>query len=222
MNGTDTPASNLAMPRKPARRPRAATQQKLEHLLSIAAALIAKKGYEQTAIRDVGRETGVSLPGMYYYFKSKEDLLFQIQQRTFASLLEAQQTEYDVEEPPDQKLRRLIAGHLAFYARHPNEMKVCTFELESVHGERYREIARLRRRYYGLVATVVEKTMQCAGHPHSDSALVRHRTLFVFGMLNWMFMWYDPERDGPMDRLGREMAEMALRGVAGGESPACL
>ncbi|MGE5357915.1 MAG: TetR/AcrR family transcriptional regulator [Bacteroidales bacterium] len=207
--------------RERARRPRADTQQKLEHLLSVAAGLIAEKGYEQTAIRDVGRETGVSLPGLYYYFKSKEDLLFQIQQRTFGSLLEAQQAEFDaaVQDTPQRKLRRLIVGHLAFYARHPKEMKVCTFELESLRGEPYGEIAQVRRRYYHLVAEVVRQVLECEGRGDEGGLLVRHLTLFVFGMLNWIFMWYDPQRDGSVERLGEEMAAMALHGIAGGAAP---
>jgi AcrR family transcriptional regulator len=153
---------------------------------------------------------------MYYYFKSKEDLLFQIQHRTFASLLEAQQAAFDVEEPPDRKLRRLIVGHLAFYAQHPKEMKVCTFELESVRGEPYREIRQLRRRYYGLVAAVIGNLLTREGRREPGPRLVRHQTLFVFGMLNWIFMWYDPARDGAVERLGEEMADTALHGLAGG------
>ncbi len=213
MSAIRTP--DAVLPRERVRRPRAGTQRKLERLLTTAAALIARKGYEQTAIRDVGRETGVSLPGMYYYFRSKEDLLFQIQHRTFSSLLEAQQAEFAVPEPPESKLRRLIMGHLAFYARHPNEMKVCTFELESVRDEAYREIESLRRRYYRLVASVIEAVLARDGRHEPGSLRGRHPTLFVFGMLNWIFMWYDPNRDGPVERLGEEMADLVLHGLAG-------
>ncbi len=220
MNGTHTSRTTTA--RERARRTRAGTQQKLENLLAGAAALIAGKGYEQTAIRDVGRETGVSLPGMYYYFKSKEDLLFQIQHRTFASLLDAQQAVQDAGDPPERRLRRLIVGHLAFYAQHPNEMKVCTFELESLRGQPYGEIKRVRRRYYGLLAAAVGDALRCAGRTGSTGSsplLVRHLTLFAFGMLTWIFMWYDPARDGSVERLGEEMTEMVLHGVAGSYAP---
>ncbi len=211
MNGTHTSSTTTA--RERARRTRAGTQQKLENLLAGAAALIAGKGYEQTAIRDVGRETGVSLPGMYYYFKSKEDLLFQIPHRTFASLLDAQQAVQDAGDPPERRLRRLIVGHLAFYAQHPNEMKVCTFELESLKGQPYERIKELRRRYYGLLAGVIGDALRCRRRSDSNRLVVRHLTLFAFGMLNWIFMWYDPARDGPVERLGEEMTEMVLHGL---------
>jgi AcrR family transcriptional regulator len=212
MSGVRAPDAVLAG-RGP-RRPRARTQEKLEHLLSVAAGLIARQGYEQTAIRDVGRATGASLPGMYYYFKSKEDLLFQIQHRAFSSLLEAQEQEFAVEETPERKLRRLIVGHLAFSALHPNEMKVCTFELESVRDEAYREIEQLRRRYYRLLASVVGELVKQSGREDPRGLAGRHVTLFVFGMLNWTFMWYDPQRDGPVENLGDEMADLVLPGLS--------
>lgn len=196
-------------------RPRARTQQKLEHLLAVAAALIARQGYEQTGIRDVGRETGASLPGMYYYFRSKEDLLFQIQHRTFSSLIDAQERELERRGEPDEVLRRLIIGHLAFFSTHPSEMKVCAFELESLRGDSFRRIEDLRRRYYRLVAGVVEEILRRSGSREPDGKSARHVTLFVFGMLNWVFMWFDPERDGPAERLGEKMTDLVLHGLDG-------
>lgn len=186
---------------------------KLERLLAAAAGLMAKQGYDNTTIRDVGRETGFSVAGMYYYFKGKEDLLFQIQHRTFASLLEEQEREVEAGDSPEEKLRRLIRNYMSFFTRHSNELKVCTFELESIRGERYREIEKLRRRYFRLAASVVAELLGKAGTPAGKDRLVRHNTLFIFGMLNWVFLWYDSKRDGSADRLAGEMIELILGGL---------
>jgi AcrR family transcriptional regulator len=130
---------------------------------------MARQGYEQTTIRDVSRETGVSLAGLYYYVKSKEDLLYQIQHRTFASLLERQEAVAAVGGGAEDMLRALIENHLRFFT---------------------------------------EK-----GKPAEVDRVVRHRTLYIFGMLNWVFMWFDPPRDGPVERVAREMADLVLPGL---------
>jgi len=195
------------------RRGRPRTQQKLDHLLTKAAALIARQGFEATAIRHVGRETGSSLAGMYYYFKSKEDLLYQIQYRTFASLLETQQEIAAQPGTPLERFRRLLVGHLAFFARHPNEMKVCTYELESLEGDRFHEVEELRRRYFRLMAGVVAELMDGATTDAKASRQSRYATLFIFGMLNWVFMWYDARRDLPVEQLGDEMLDLILNGI---------
>jgi AcrR family transcriptional regulator len=174
---------------------------------------MARRGYDHTTIRDVSRETGISLAGLYYYFKSKEDLLYQIQHRTFASLLE-QQEGLVAGGDAEEKLRRLVTGHLAFFARNANEMKLCAFELQSLRGEAYKDIEKLRRGYFKLVAGVVRDLAGGDG-PRADRR-IRHHTLFIFGMLNWVFMWFDRRRDGPAQNLAGEMVDLVLPGLRGG------
>ncbi len=190
----------------------ARTAPKLERLLAAAAGLMATRGFSDTSIRHVASETGFSLGGMYYYFRNKEDLLFLIQETTFRSLLSLQEAALAEGGTAEERLRRLIRGHLAYFASHFNELKVCTFELESLVGERFAQVAELRRRYFACLARIVaELTGEDVELP------VRHRALFVFGMLNWIFMWYDPARDGSVEGLGDEMVDLVLNGLAAGK-----
>ena len=62
--------------------------QKLEFILRTAARIFAEKSYHSTSMRDISRETGVSLAGLYHYCKSKEELLFLIQDNCFGRVLE--------------------------------------------------------------------------------------------------------------------------------------
>ncbi len=204
MQDGDTPATNG---RAGGATPR--TAPKLEKLLSSAATLMAARGFTDTSIRDVAGETGFSLGGMYYYFENKEDLLFLIQENTFGSLLELQEASLAAGGSAEERLRRLVHNHLGYFTSHFNELKVCTFELESLQGERYDKVAELRRRYFALLAGVVGELTG-----DGDEGRVRHRALFVFGMLNWIFMWYDAGRDQPVERLGDEMIDMLLGGLA--------
>ena len=195
------------------RGPRAATREKLDSLLAASAALIAEKGFEATSMRDVSTALGVSLAGLYHYFESKEELLYQIQYRTFASLLAAQEAVAERPGTPEERLRRLVVGHLAFFTRHPNELKVCTYELESLGGEWYHTTEALRRRYYRLMAHVLADLMGEPIERIDESRASRHTALYVFGMLNWIFMWYDPARHGSVEQIGEEMIDLVLHGI---------
>jgi AcrR family transcriptional regulator len=178
-----------------------------------AAALIAQKGYEAASMRDLSTATNQSLAGLYHYFASKEQLLFQLQHRTFESLLEQQEKIAALPGTPEERFTRLLIGHLKFYARHTNELKACTFELESLNGELYRTIEEPRRRYYQLMTSVVGDVINGPRSSRRDSRKSRHATLFIFGMLNWIFMWYHPSRHGPVERLGEEMRDLVLNGL---------
>lgn len=191
---------------------------KLESLLAASADLMARQGYAQTSIRDVARETGFSLAGMYYYFKNKEDLLYQIQHRTFASLLQEQERSANEDGPAEEKLHRLVRNHLSYFTSHFNELKICTLELHTLQGDRYKTIERLRRRYFRCAARVIGEILGHSGKAADTNDAVRHYTLFLFGMLNWIFIWYHPRRDKPVEKLGDEMIEMVLYGLAGGRA----
>ncbi|MCP4293929.1 MAG: TetR/AcrR family transcriptional regulator [bacterium] len=193
------------------------TAPKLDRLLSASAELMATRGFSQTSIRDVAAETGLSLGGMYYYFQNKEDLLFQIQEKTFASLLKLQEKTITEGGSASERLERLVKNHLSYFISHFNELKVCTFELGSLKDERYDAIAHLRRRYFLCMAEVVGEMLGVPENEIEEHVKTRQRTLFIFGMLNWVFMWYVPEKGDSADALGSEMVDMVLNGFNGGK-----
>jgi AcrR family transcriptional regulator len=192
---------------------RASTQKKLDALLTKAAALIARKGFEATSMRDLGKAMDASLAGLYHYFSSKEDLLFQLQLRTFTALLEAQEEVAALPGTPEERFARLITGHLQFYEQHTNELKACTFELESLSGKAYETVEAIRRQYYRLMTAAVADVIGGAPSNGKETRRSRHATLFVFGMLNWIFTWYEPSRHGTVEQIGQEMRDLVLNGL---------
>jgi AcrR family transcriptional regulator len=194
-------------------RPRASTRKKLDRLLMKAAGLIAEKGFAAMSMRDLQASLGVSLAGLYHYFSSKDDLLFQLQYRTFSALYEQQHRIAEQPGTPEERLQRLLTGHLQFYARHTAELKSCTFELESLHGEPYRIVEEIRRQYYRLMTTAIADVAGVPEVEGEESREIRHVTLFVFGMLNWVYTWYDRSRHGTVEEISREMWELVLNGL---------
>ena len=74
--------------------------QKLEHILRTSARIFAEKSYHSTSMREIARATGVSLAGLYHYCKSKEELLFLIQDHCFGRVLERLEERIkDVDDP---------------------------------------------------------------------------------------------------------------------------
>jgi AcrR family transcriptional regulator len=211
---TSTPIAHIDTVR-PSRLVRASSQKKLDRLLMKAAALIAKNGFDAMTMRDLSAALGVSVAGLYHYFANKEDLLFQLQYRTFASLLAQQEDVAEQPGTPEERLERLVTGHLQFYARNKNELKVCTFEMESLGPKPYAIVEEIRRRYYKLMAQVVSQVTDGEASGETETKQSRHASLFIFGMLNWIFMWYQPSRHGTVEQIGKEMQELLLHGLLG-------
>src|ERR1700730_14103273 len=109
--------------------------QKLEFILRTSARIFAEKSYHSTTMRDISRETAVSLAGLYHYCKSKEELLFLIQDNCFGRVLERLEERLSGANAPEQKLRIFIEDHLASFAANMAEMKVLSHEADSLGGE---------------------------------------------------------------------------------------
>src|SRR5216110_63253 len=124
--------------------------QKLELILRTAARIFAEKSYHSTSMRDISRATRVSLAGLYHYCKSKEELLFLIQDHCFGRVLESLEQRIAGVEDPLQKLHVFIDNHLSFFAANMAEMKVLSHEAESLEGEMHVHVSTKKERYARL------------------------------------------------------------------------
>lgn len=177
-------------------------EQKLERLLNVAAEIFAEKGYHNTSIRDIARRAGVSLSGLYYYFNSKEELLFRIQDRCFRTVLNDLERRLARLDDPEQRLRALVHNHVEFFVRHMPAMKVLSHEYDSLSGEYRERIRELRRHYVDLCTEILRDLRRDTGA--GDAVVLRVATFSLFGMMNWVYTWYRPDRDVPVDRLAEQ------------------
>ena len=203
-------------PRGPARvipRAPASYDERLGRILAAATELIAREGYERASMRAVAKAAGVSLSGLYHYFDGKEKMLFLLQFRTFSSLVSTLREKLHGVEEPIEQLRVMIRAHVGYFAANMAALKVCSHELDSLTGPGYEEVRRIRREYYDLVRGVVNRTF--AAHA-PDSPLDRHvATMSLFGMLNWLYRWYDPQHGRAPTVVANQFATQVLHGLLG-------
>jgi AcrR family transcriptional regulator len=183
--------------------------EKLNAVLSASSALFAKKGFERATIRDVSQATGMSLAGLYYYFKSKEELLFLIQLRTFDSLCERLKEIIASETDPQSCLHGMINMHFDYFIRHMNDLKICSREIESLEGDFYKKVADRRKEYFDLTQSIFDKITREYGGSTADSRLA---ALYLFGTLNWIYQWYRPGRYPSAEELASQLAGLYLHG----------
>ncbi|HSL72060.1 MAG TPA: TetR/AcrR family transcriptional regulator [Longimicrobiales bacterium] len=185
--------------------------EKLAHILRTAAAIFADKGYHEASIRDISRATGVSLSGLYYYFSSKEELLYLIQDHCFTTL--AENLDQLLAQEPDglRRFQLMVENHLRFFVNNMKEMKVLSHELDSLTGE-FRQTVNAKKRQYTDVCSGV---LQAVGPPGTKID-ARVAIFALFGMMNWIYNWYHPDRDVPVAKLAEDMSQLFLRGFLTG------
>src|SRR5438034_11194638 len=79
--------------------------RRLAEILTHATGVFCEKGYEGASMRDLSRASGMSLAGLYYYFESKERLLFLIQKHTFTTVVQRLKKRLDASADPEERVR---------------------------------------------------------------------------------------------------------------------
>jgi len=199
----------------PENRPLAAASdydEKLERLLAVAAEIFAEQGYHQASIRELSRRAGVSLSGLYYYFDSKEELLYKIQDRGLRCILAELQTKLDGVGDPEEKLRILIQNHVHYLVGNMPAMRVLTHEFGSLQGEYQRAISELQQRYIAACTEILRELRRSSAG--GDVAPLNVAAASLFGMMNWIYTWYRPGSI-PVERLSEHIFRLFVGGFAG-------
>ena len=189
--------------------------QKLEFILRTSARIFAEKGYHSTSMRDISRETGVSLAGLYYYCRSKEELLFLIQDNCFGHVLERLEQRLSETSGGVEKLRLVIENHLSFFAANMAEMKVLSHEADSLAGEMREHVSGKKQQYTRLVRRILSEAQ--AEQEDSRAAVdLTVATYALFGMMNWIYNWYDPKGKLSVNQLVDNVTRLFLNGFLAG------
>jgi TetR/AcrR family fatty acid metabolism transcriptional regulator len=91
---------------------RVAGGDKREAILRAATRVFAHNGYFNSKVADIAREAGVADGTVYLYFKSKEDILHSIFDRSVDDALAAARKQIELISDPRDKLRRIALLHL--------------------------------------------------------------------------------------------------------------
>jgi len=186
--------------------------RRLSEILVHATEVFCKKGYEGASMRDLSRASGKSLAGLYYYFESKERLLFLIQKHTFSTIVQRLKNRLDGVADPEERLRVFILNHLEYFLANHAAMKVLSHEAEALKNGFASELAAIKREYYRICLGLVDDLRGERGLQLSSRIAV----LSLFGMMNWIYTWYNPRVDADAEDIAREMGDIFLRGALPG------
>src|SRR5579863_4197213 len=184
--------------------------RRLGKILVHATEVFYEKGYEGASMRDLARSSGMSLSGLYYYFESKEKLLYLIQKHTFSTIVEGLRERLDEVSDPEQRIRVFILNHLEYFLANQKAMKVLSHEAEVLKNGFGAGVAAIKREYYRICVGLLDDFKLAKRLEFSS----RMAVLSLFGMMNWIYTWYNPRVDANAEELSRGMGDMFLRGIS--------
>jgi len=155
---------------------------KKEKILKASLAIFSKKGFPESTMREIAQKAGVSLGLIYFYFKSKDDILKEIFVR-INSGFPKEVFEKNEEAAPEEILRNLCLSHLKFLSR--NFKQFMMFLNESMNNNKLGEFLYTNGMEEGLrdIGEVFSRLQKSAKFRKFD---VENAT---FTLLNSIFMF---------------------------------
>ena len=202
-------AQTLASSTSSRRKVESRFDRQMARILEHATAVFYENGYEGASMRDLSRSSGMSLAGLYYYFESKEKLLYLIQKHYFTTVVERLRRRLEDVTHPEDRMRTFILNHLEYFLAYQKAMKVLSHEDDVLEGELGAEIHALKRRYYQHCSELADALKEQERLEFNTRIAV----LGLFGMMNWLYTWYNAKVDGDAGTLARQIGDIFLAGI---------
>jgi len=158
---------------------RRAPGSRREKILDEAAKLFAERGFHRVGVDDIGASVGISGPGIYRHFPSKDSMLAEMLLRISERLLAEGTARVSAAPSPRLALEALIGWHIEFALANPSLIVVQDRDLASVAEPDRRRVRRLQRRYVEVWVGVLRRL-----DPTRTEPAARAAAHAVFGLLN--------------------------------------
>jgi AcrR family transcriptional regulator len=189
--------------------PSARYEQRRLEVLRAAARTFNRRGFHTATLDDVADELGVTKPAIYYYAKSKDDLLSACAQMALEALQLALAATTDL--PPAERLRLFFARYAEIICE---DFGRCLVMIEPRHLApklRKTNIAGRRKLNSGVREIIRAGVADGTYRPCDELALASS----LFDAFNGLAKWFNPKGPKSLPKMVDEYLDIFLNGVAG-------
>ncbi|MBT3990164.1 MAG: TetR/AcrR family transcriptional regulator [Rhodospirillaceae bacterium] len=182
-------------------------------ILRRAAEIFERKGVSNTSVEDIAGAIGVTREAIYYYFKSRYDILLEILLPTSKTLLNGLRLVCRTDLNAREKLKAALENHLQEFTPGYLEMTVAFREQHFfADTEKATELSAVWEEYGDLWVEIVSEG-QKSGEFNAELN-TKMVTFGILGMCNWMSRWYDPSKDVSIDEIVDTFFTLSVDGLA--------
>ena len=187
-----------------------AKEQKRKQIRKIATKLFVEKGFENTTTRDIANAAGINKAALYYYFDSKEELLYQILDDTVRIGLERIREIEGSKISLKEKLTAVTDMYTRYYAFDTDMMKLLVHDQKSLRPEHKEKLDRLQKDYVKVFVKILEDLKKRGEILDIDTTVC---AFAFFGMVHWAYRWYNPGGRIKPDQLAEIFNRIFTNGI---------
>jgi AcrR family transcriptional regulator len=191
-----------------------------ERVLTHAAELFAREGFENVGLAQLADSVGISKAGIYHYFAAKHEILDAIVVTTLDGLMQAVAGATEQACTPREKFVTFMTAHAAYFEANYWAFTAMLVGFSGISSSPTRAMVVERRdAYEALLREIVAEGVRSGDFRPVELATASRA---VLSMLNWMARWFHPSGPGRAEEFAKAYAELLLDGLgpAGGVAPA--
>lgn len=198
---------------EPSSKGSARRRNRRQDVLDAAVQVFWRNGYAASSVQDVADVVGVLKGSLYYYIKSKEDLLEWIVEDVHERSRSILDEVIALDVPPLERVRTYIERHVAWYLDNVEEVTVFFRDWRSLTGERLELAAQRRRGYDKAVRRLITEAQE---HGDVDPGVdPKYASFYVLAAVNNVPDWYRRGKGDPPGRIAAAYADLVVGTLVG-------
>lgn len=187
----------------------------IDTILASAIQVFVRMGYHGASVRAIAHEAGMSVPGVYHHYPSKQDLLVKILDITMTDLVWRLERAGEEDDDNVARLRLFVEALALYHVRRSDLAFIGASEMRSLEPVSCRRITQLRRRVQLMLDEHIAAVIPAGGARVENP---RHAGQAIGTMCTSLAQWFDPRGRTTPEQIAREYAAFALA-LVGCESP---
>ncbi len=181
-----------------------------EEILTVAAKLFREKGYMATTMDDIAAELYITKPALYYYIKTKHDLLYEICQTAINHLMERVAEIKDGGGNPEERLHDLVTWHVSMFSTNGDIINVYLADEGELPPEKRDYIRGRSREFEAVYRELVSELVKEGTFREVDVAMTVRA---ISGMCNWLSNWYRPDGSMTAEEIADTFLDLLMNGL---------
>ncbi len=193
---SDLPSANKVLTRK-------------RQILRAASQAFQQNGFQQTGMRDIAEAMSMTVGSLYYYFRTKEELLAFCQEDTLVRLHSMRKWVNGLSLGPAQSIYLMIVGHI-LCLNEQGSGSIAHLDVRSLSPDNREEILRQRSAYELALRNEITRGIELGELREVDPKVA---SLSILGAANWSVIWFRPGGLLNAKEIGLEQATILVAGL---------
>lgn len=184
---------------------------KEQEIISVAARLFKEKGYRATTLEDIAAAVGMLKGSLYYYIRSKEELLYLVVRDPIRQAYNKLEEIVTSEAPVTAKITQAVRNHMIVFHEHYPHIAVYLHDYHHLMQKLQKNVIETPKHYQRQWATLLQQGVE-SGELRADLD-IKVTAYAILGMCNWVYRWYNPHGDLSAEDIAEVFTKLVLEGL---------